>query len=414
MSLRILASALSCNGSLGSEPLVGFKTVAALAGAHDVTVIASPPAQPPDGVRLVLCDAGPCVFNEIDAPALLRFEARQWLAVRRLLRSERFHFIHHVTPSHIDAISLLHGFGLPMMIGPALASLPPPESFRPYLCRPMGSSKPRLHPSRITRALAFRLFKRIRNARKWFRQTVAVIAGVPSVRSQLPPWWEGEICDIPYAGVEHEVFVPPAQKPQPDRLRLLFVGRLVPYKGVELILHALARLPGHIRYEARFIGQALPIYLNHCRQTASELGIADHIRFEAAVPREQLTTAYQEADVFLMPSIETYGLALLEAMSCSLPSIVADFNGPGCILPDTAGVKIALREPEQFIADFSSALATLAANPELRGRMGQAAREHVLRFHDWDRIGQQVNTFVESVFGDAPKPAAIPADALSR
>ena len=208
--MRILASALSCNGSLGSEPLVGFKTVEALASEHEVTVIASPPTEPPAAAKLVCCNAGPCVFNEIDATALLRFEASQWLAVRGMLRREHFDLVHHVTPSHIDGISLLHHFNMPMLIGPALASVPAPDSFRPFLSRAVGSSKPRLHPSRIIRAAAFRIFSAIKDRKQWFRSTKAVIAGVPSVRSQLPPWWKGEVCEVPYAGVEHERFTPPS------------------------------------------------------------------------------------------------------------------------------------------------------------------------------------------------------------
>ena len=173
---------------------------------------------------------------------------------------------------------------------------------------------------------------------------------------------------------------------------------MVPYKGVELILHSLARLGARVPYEARFVGQSHPGYQEHCAQVARDLGIADRVRFESAVPREQLVAAYQSADVFLMPSIETYGIALLEAMSCGLPSIVANLNGPGCILPEEAGMKIELQRPEQFFDDFAAAIVTLASNPELRARMGAAARAHVMRVHDWDHIGAEVRDFVKGVF----------------
>ncbi len=411
MRLRILASALSCNGSLGSEPLVGFKIVEALTAEHDVTVISSPPTQPPKAAKLITCNAGPCVFNEIDSPALLRFEVSQWLAVRRMLRHERFDLVHHVTPSHIDGISLLHSFDMPMLIGPALASVLAPDSFRPFLSRVMVSSKPRFHPSRIMRSSLARIVATIQHRKQWFRATRAVIAGVPSVRGQLPTWWRGEVCDIAYSGVEHELFTPASSKELSDKMRLLFVGRTVPYKGVELILRSLALLGNRVNYEARFIGQSTPFYLEHCEQLARDLGIADRIRFEDAVPREHLVAAYQWADVFLMPSIETYGIALLEAMSCGLPSVVANLNGPGCILPAEAGMKIQLQNPEQFFEQFSAAIATLASNPELSARMGAAARTHVKHMHDWSRIGKQVRAFVKEAF--APKQSPNPPSTIS-
>ena len=56
---------MSCNASLGSESLVGYMTAGALAKEHQVTMIASPPAEIPPGVEWVPCDAQPANFNEV-------------------------------------------------------------------------------------------------------------------------------------------------------------------------------------------------------------------------------------------------------------------------------------------------------------------------------------------------------------
>ena len=85
--MRILLSALSCNPSLGSEALVGFKFAEALERHHEVVVMASPPSEAPRGARLVACDAGPCSFNEVGPVPLLRFELNQWRLARQLRRN---------------------------------------------------------------------------------------------------------------------------------------------------------------------------------------------------------------------------------------------------------------------------------------------------------------------------------------
>ena len=75
--MRLLVSALSCNPSLGSEALVGFKYAEALSRRYETVIIAAALSQAPEGAALLRCDAGQCSFNEVSAGPLLRFELRQ-------------------------------------------------------------------------------------------------------------------------------------------------------------------------------------------------------------------------------------------------------------------------------------------------------------------------------------------------
>jgi glycosyltransferase involved in cell wall biosynthesis len=162
---------------------------------------------------------------------------------------------------------------------------------------------------------------------------------------------------------------------------------VIPYKGVELLLRAAAAATRQIPLTLDIIGGADPVYLEFCQSLAAELGIADKVTFHARIPRHNLLRFYRECTVFCFPSLsETYGVALLEAMSCGCACVVPDNSGPGEILPEGCGVRVPLREPEQAVADFSSAIIELARRPELRSEYGSAARRHVVAQHDWDRI----------------------------
>ncbi len=63
--------------------------------------------------------------------------------------------------------------------------------------------------------------------------------------------------------------------------------------------------------------------------SAAELQLTPMVTFTDHQPREVLQELYREADVFCMPSIETYGIAILEAMSSGCVPLVSDLNGPG-------------------------------------------------------------------------------------
>src|SRR5207253_1890371 len=116
--MRILVSALSCNPAVGSEALVGFKYAEALARRHEVVILSSPPSEAPPGANLVPCDAGPCSFNEVNSPALLRFELRQRRLTRQLFGQSRFDWIHRLTPSSIHLPTWTGLLGKPLLIGP--------------------------------------------------------------------------------------------------------------------------------------------------------------------------------------------------------------------------------------------------------------------------------------------------------
>jgi glycosyltransferase involved in cell wall biosynthesis len=87
---------------------------------------------------------------------------------------------------------------------------------------------------------------------------------------------------------------------------------------------------------------------------------------------------------------DTYGIALLEAMSCGCAVLVSDVAGAGEIVNGENGLKVPLKNPEQYIREFAENIIALAQNHELRATLGATARRFILREHDWNRIGEQV------------------------
>lgn len=408
--MRLLLSALSCNPAIGSEALVGYKYVEALARCHEVVVLASPPSQTPSGARLLNCDAGPCSFNEVGALPLLRFELRQLRMAHKLCGNFHFDLVHRITPSALGVPTWAGRLGRPLVVGPLIAANRPANCFAPYLNRPVSRPKePRWHPARVLARLCKMLVNRASKNGNHLRQAARIFVGTRTAMGQIPDQWRQKCRLVTYSGVEHEVFVPsPHESPlavhESKPLRLLFVGRLVPYKGAELLLRACAAAR-NCEWNLDIVGTGDAVYKDYLVGLARELGLntvtndsspvilpsKSAVNFLPPVPRERLPALYQQADVFCFPTLcDTYGIALLEAMSCGCAVLVSDVAGAGEIVNGDNGLKVALNTPEQYIAEFSGQIVALAQNRDFRRKLGEKARQVILREHDWPRIGEQV------------------------
>ncbi len=397
--LQVLVSALSCNPRVGSEALVGYKYAESLARRHRVTLFASPPAEVPAGATLHAVRAGSCNFNDVAAAPLLRFEFGQLPRAWSLHRRRKFDVIHRVTPSWVGNVTLLPALRAPFVIGPLLAAERPPESFAPYLNRVARQpDRMRLHPARIAAGLAGRLNNWLSQRQVHLRTARKILVGNQSALVRVPDAWRGRCELVPYSGVEHDYFVPTASRPGAGPVRILFAGRLVPYKGLELLLRALAAVGPGTDLHLRIVGNGSAAYSDYCRSLASDLGLGDRVQFLSAVPRVELLSLYQETDIFCFPTLcDTYGIALLEAMSCGCAVVVSDVAGPGEIVTEGSGVKVPLHYPEQYIGDLADALTSLARSPRLRSELGQDARRRILAHHDWDAIGEQLLRIYEEL-----------------
>jgi glycosyltransferase involved in cell wall biosynthesis len=397
--LRLLISAISCNPALGSEALVGFKYAEALSQRYETAVIASPPSQAPERAKLLSCDAGPCSFNEVSPAPLLRFEIRQQRIARRLRRQFPFDYVHRVTPSAIQVPTWVGSLGKPLIIGPIIAADPPAPAFAPFLGRPVSPPKgPRWRPSRVAGRVCRTIVTRAEHEQSYLYQARRILVGTREAMRHVPESLREKCRLVTYSGVEHEVFVPPPARPVAGALRLLFVGRLIPYKGVELLLRAVAIAALRCSIKLDVVGAADPVYKDFLLRLTQELRLGSSVDFLEPVPRDQLPSLYQRADVFCFPTLcDTYGIALLEAMSCGCAVLVSDVAGAGEIVNGENGLKVRMDTPDEYIREYAEKIVALARNHELRASLGEEARRFVLREHDWSRIGEQVLAIYEEL-----------------
>lgn len=163
-----------------------------------------------------------------------------------------------------------------------------------------------------------------------------------------------------------------------DPVRLLTIGRAVPKKGFDLLLEALARLPG-LHWRLDHIGGGGE--LAALKAQAARLGIADRIAWHGARPQGEVLAACRAADVFVLASRQTAdgdrdGLpnVIVEAASQGLACLGTAISGlPEFIAPEETGLLVPPEDP----AALAAALARLIGDPALRARLGTAAAARV-------------------------------------
>ena len=152
---------------------------------------------------------------------------------------------------------------------------------------------------------------------------------------------------------------------------LAFTGRLVPHKGVDVLLGALTDLPRDVVAVVVGAGPRLPNLIGEARR----LGVGDRVRFCPRVSDEDLPKYLALADLFVFPSqnrLEGFGLAVAEAMAAGLPVVIADMPGVREVIePGREGLLV---EP-LLAADLAAKVRTLLDDPGLGRRMGEAARK---------------------------------------
>lgn len=207
---------------------------------------------------------------------------------------------------------------------------------------------------------------------------------------------------IPQFGVRPDLFHP-APGPRPDRpFTLGVVGRrIVPEKGVDLVLYAAANLTGD--WLIRIAGEGPE--RENLEALARQLGIHERVRFDGVIPSTQMSAYLREMDVVVLPSRtlthwkEQYGRVLQEAMACGLPVVGSD-SGEIPHVIGTAGLVFA----EGSVSQLRTHLQALLDDPALRQQLGHRGRERVLQHYTQEKIAAKTVSVYRSLMC-APHPA---------
>lgn len=211
--------------------------------------------------------------------------------------------------------------------------------------------------------------------------------------------------DQPVAVIPNGIDIPPYDRPAPGELRtLLYLGRLHPEKGLEMLLQAWRRVCGSFpEWDLRIVGPDRQNHLARLRELAAELRL-ERVAFDGPAYGRDKLTAYRAADLYVLPSpSENFGVSVAEALAAGTPAITTT-GAPW------AGLQ---REGAGWWTDISAeALAAtldeaLSCSPESLTEMGKKGRDWMQRGFSWPKLADDTLQLYDWLQGKDERPSFV-------
>ena len=194
-----------------------------------------------------------------------------------------------------------------------------------------------------------------------------------------------------------------------DAPLLLTVARLVPHKGQDTAIRALALLTDGAGARAHYAVVGTGPHEPVLRALAAELAVADRVHFTGALPDPEVADAYATADVYVglsrqegLASVEGFGISFIEAAASGTPAVAGDSGGVRSAVRDgETGVLV----PPEDVHAAAAAIARLVGDADERARMGRRGRALVETHYNWERVARETADFTRLAVSGAALPA---------
>lgn len=397
--MRVLLSAYACAPNSGSEPGNGWNWAIHLAKLGvEVTVL----------TRIENRDAIEKYISENSIPTNLQFiyiktsveclsagTVKHYLfwqiaalkVAKNIEKDQSFDLIHHVSYIDLKAGSFLWQLGKPFIFGPAGGGQMAPLSLIQYFDKTW--------PKEFLRSIIMDLLKFSPYHQKMALHTSLLLVANRDTERLAKQIGFKKIEFFSDVGLPLSYY--PKQLPErkySNPLRLIWVGKLIPLKGLRLALEALSRV--RIPYKLTIVGNGPQG--REIQKWIIQRGLEEKVKWIGALPWAEVRAAYQEHDVLLFTSLrDTTGTQLLEAMSQGLPIITLDHHGARDFVPKEASIKVPVSDAEGTANALARAIETFYHLPLFdKKAMAEAAFIFSQRY-SWPMKAEQMIKYYEKV-----------------
>jgi len=304
---------------------------------------------------------------------------------RRLVRQFGIDVVHQPMPVSPREPSLMHRLGAPVVIGPLNGNMHYPPAFQ------TPSAGWKRHVERVAR----RFGDLLNVVFPGKSQAAAILVANERTRAALPTRLQQSAFVVVENGVDLALWQRPSFKtsaePAAAATHFVFMGRLVDWKAVDLLLLAFDRARKHSPMSLTILGDGpcgpdLRRLSDQLDMNGTSIRETDRVFFAGWQSQADCAAQLRVSHALVLPSLsECGGAVVLEAMSCGLPVVATAWGGPLDYLDNNTGFLVPPTSREGLIAGLAEAMGVLASSPELRERMGQAARLRIESDFDWDR-----------------------------
>ena len=328
-------------------------------------------------------------ITAFSALAYYAFEKELWRQFGARICAREFHLVHRITPlspTHQSLIAKsLAKQRIPFVVGPLNGGVPWPKHFID-----------RQHAEREWLSHIRGIYRLMPGYTSMRRYSTAIIAGSKYTYGEIPPWANHKCVYIPENGVDAERFSLPRTRSASLPLKAAFVGRLVPYKGADILLEAVAEFLRSGQLELHIIGDGPQKSL--LEAMVDRLGIGNSVRFEGWVPHIEIQNRLRLCDVLILPSVREFGGAVVvEAMALGVAPIVADYGGPSELVDEKTGIRVPFSDRQSLVIGIKEAIGDAIRYPHMLDKLGAAGREKVQTKLTWDAKAEQIAAVYDAV-----------------
>jgi glycosyltransferase involved in cell wall biosynthesis len=316
-------------------------------------------------------------------PSYFFFENLVWKRFGDEINAGKYHIVHRVTPLSPTLPSWklskkCAAANIPFVWGPINGGVPWPKGF---------DSVRRQEKEWLS---YFRnIFKLVPGYRSTRKLASALIIGSKDTFRQMDNRYHTKCFYLPENAIDPNLFSSRRSGNAHTPLRAVFLGRLVPYKGADLLLHAAAPLIRQGKLVLELIGDGP-------QQAQLEQIIADEklhqgVKLCGWIAHKDLQSHLAKADLFTFPSIREFGGGVvLEAMGVGLVPLVVNYAGPGELITPNTGFSVPIGTREDIVRQLRAKLEYIVENPKILQEMSDAAYERAHSHFTWRQKAEQI------------------------
>lgn len=317
------------------------------------------------------------------------FEYLVWKKFKSKILAGEYDVVHRITPLSPTAISPIaakcFAAKVPFILGPLNGGVPWPKGFATERRR-----------EREWLSYVRSVYKFLPGRNTMLKSAAAIIVGSRFTESEIPEDYKYKCFYIPENAIDPSKFFGSSRAPLDGPLRACFIGRLVPYKGPDILLEASLPLLKSGLLALDIIGDG-PLRAQ-LERMVKENSVEESIVFHGWVAHDKIPAIAQRNHVFSFPSVREFGGgAVLEAMALGLVPIIVDYGGPSELVDDDRGFKVPLGSRSSIINSFREILEKLYHQRRMIKLLSNSGQEYVLNNFTWAQKAAQVCAIYEKV-----------------
>lgn len=325
----------------------------------------------------------------LSSVAYYAFEHEVWKRFGARLRNGEFDLVHRITPlsptSQSPLAKRLSRNGVPFVVGPLNGGVPWPKGFRE-----------RQHAEKEWLSHVRRVYTLMPSYKATRRYSAALLVGSKHTLGQMPDWAKSKCHYLPENGIDRARFSRVRERRAAAPLRAAFIGRLVPYKGADMLIEAAADYLAAGSLTLDILGDGPQRQELETIVAAKRLGGA--VTFHGWVSHTDVQDILVDCDFLALPSVREFGGAVvLEAMALGVAPVVADYAGPSELVDDDTGIRVPFSDKASLVSGFRESIAGLIQAPERLDTYGAAARRKVLESFTWEAKAKKIVALYDTI-----------------